>query len=157
MAKKITLTVPDSLYQKIDCWRSGFNLSRIFQDAVSEAIRKKEEFQKRLDEETPLNEIISRLRKEKTSLERKIAVQAEKAGSLWASKAPYEDLLLAVNASSGDAGVLPQVQVFISQTVLQLSEIPEALSEGFENLKTAVQEGWLKGVGSFWDSVKDRI
>jgi len=157
MARKITLTVPDSLYQKIDHWRSGFNLSRIFQDAVTDAINKREAFQKRIDEETPLNEIISRLRKEKLNLEQKMSAQAEKAGALWASKAPYEDLLLAVNASSGQAGAIPYIQTYISQTVHQLSEIPEALSEGFENLKATIQEGWLKGVGNFWESVKDRI
>ena len=157
MAKKITLTVPDSLYQKIDHWRSGFNLSRIFQDAVSDAISKREAFQRRMDEETPLNEIITRLRKEKLNLEKKISVQAERAGALWASKAPYEELLLAVNACSGKEGAISHIQTYISQTIHQLSEIPEALSEGFENLKSTIQEGWLKGVDGFWESVKDRI
>ena len=81
MAKKITLTVPDALYQKINEWRSGFNMSRIFQDAVSEAIRRKEEFQQRISEDKGLSDIIQRLKQEKAGWERKIFLKAERGRS----------------------------------------------------------------------------
>ncbi|MDC7231987.1 MAG: hypothetical protein PQJ58_02050 [Spirochaetales bacterium] len=158
MAKKITLTVPDALYSKIDRWRSGFNLSGIFQDAVADAIRKKEEFQERLGEENSLAETISRLKREKEGWERQIAEQAEKAGSLWASRAHYEELILAVSTSSDQLFKLPQIQVQIQEqfqtlfndTRRQISSIPEVL-------KMKVQDSWLKGVQNFWDDVRDKL
>lgn len=157
MARKITLTVPDALYHKIDHWRSGFNLSRIFQDAVSDAIHKKEEFQKRVGEETPLNDIIARLKMEKESWEDRLAAQAEKAGTFWASKAHYEELIMAVNASLDQVPEIPHVQKQISETLQQLSQFPEALNDCLENMKLTVQEGWLNGVQNFWETVRDKI
>ena len=157
MARKITLTVPDALYHKIDRWRSGFNLSRIFQDAVSDAIRKKEEFQKRMGEETPLNDVIARLKKEKESWEDRLSTQAEKAGTFWASKAHYEELIMAVNTSLDQVPEIPHVQKQISETLHQLSQFPEALNDCLESMKSTVQEGWLKGVQNFWETVRDKI
>lgn len=150
MARKITLTVPDALYSKIDKWRTGFNLSRIFQDAIADAIHKKEVFQERLNEDNSLQDIVSRLKKEKAGWERSIAEQAELAGSLWASRAHYEELILAVNTSSDQLFKMPQIQVQITGTLKQLSNFPE-------NAKTTVQESWLRGVQNFWDSVRDML
>lgn len=150
MARKITLTVPDALYSKIDKWRTGFNLSRIFQDAVAEAISKKEAFQERLTEEYSLPDIISRLKKEKAGWERSIKEQAEKAGSLWASRAHYEELLTAVNSSSEQLFKLPQIQSQITETVQLIGTLPDVP-------ESTVQESWLKGVQNFWDSVRDKL
>ncbi|MDA3955833.1 hypothetical protein [Oceanispirochaeta sp.] len=157
MARKITLTVPDDLYHKIDRWRSGFNLSRIFQDAVGDAIRKKEDFQKRMGEDTSLNDVIARLKKEKENWEERLAFQAEKAGTFWASNAHYEDLILAVNTKEDQVLQIPQVQKQISDTIQQLCQFPEALQERLENIKATVQEGWLKGVKNFWETVGDKL
>jgi hypothetical protein len=150
MARKITLTVPDALYSKIDQWRTGFNLSRIFQDAIAEAIHKKEVFQERLTEDNSLPDIISRLKIEKAGWECSIAEQAERAGSLWASRAHYEELILAVNTSSDQLFKMPQIQVHITETLKQLSSFPEIF-------KTNVQDSWLRGVQNFWDSVRDKL
>ncbi len=68
MAKKITLTVNENLFKQIDAWRSSFNLSRLFQDAVSEAIRHKEEFQRMLSGNADIPRIVERLKLEKQGL-----------------------------------------------------------------------------------------
>lgn len=150
MARKITLTVPDALYSKIDKWRTGFNLSGIFQEAVADAINKKEAFQERLSEENSMPDIISRLRKEKAGWERKIAEQAEKAGSLWASRAHYEELIMAVNSSTEQLIKIPQIQSQITDTIQQISSVPDVH-------KSTVLKSWLKGVQNFWDTVRDKL
>ena len=48
MTQKITLSIPDRLHEKLNEWRSSFNLSKMFQDALSDAIKKKEAFSKKL-------------------------------------------------------------------------------------------------------------
>ena len=47
MVKRITVSVPDELHEKMEKWRSNFNFSKVFQNAVSGAIQKKEDFEKR--------------------------------------------------------------------------------------------------------------
>lgn len=46
MARKVTVSIPDLLYEKMERWRRSFNLSKMFQDAVAEAIQKKRTFRK---------------------------------------------------------------------------------------------------------------
>lgn len=157
MARKITLTVPDRLYEKIDEWRTNFNLSRIFQDAVADAIRRKEEFQKRLDTENSLAEIVKRLRKEKTDFENRAFHEAEEAGRRWAAKAPYEDLLTAVHTAEEEVETVPGLREQIAVTLDQLSRLPAEVSSSFENLHQAVVRGWKHGVTAFWNIIQDRI
>ncbi|HSL41238.1 MAG TPA: hypothetical protein VK857_12765, partial [Desulforhopalus sp.] len=65
MAKKVTISIPDMLHEQLEKWRESFNLSKMFQDVVAEAIHKKEEFQKRIREDLDLTQVIERLRREK--------------------------------------------------------------------------------------------
>lgn len=157
MARKITLTVPDPLYQKIDKWRSAFNLSRIFQEAVSEAIRRKEDFQKRLGEESGFNEVIQRLKREKYSWEEKLFRNAEKEGRRWAARAHYEDLLVAASVPMDEIVHLPALQTPISETLEQLSHLPAAAAGELENFRETVLRGWKQGVNEFWEMVRDKI
>ena len=157
MARKITLTVPDMLYDKIDEWRTNFNLSRIFQDAVTDAIRRKEEFQKRLDQEDSIAEIVKRLRQEKVDFEKRALRAAEEAGRRWAAKAPYPDLLTAVHTSEEEVESVPTLREQISATMEQLSTLPSEVSSSLENLRRTVIHGWKQGVTAFWSIVQDRI
>ncbi|MDC7241267.1 MAG: hypothetical protein PQJ50_13000 [Spirochaetales bacterium] len=150
MARKITLTVPDALYSKINLWRDAFNLSRIFQDAVTEAIRKKEEFQNRMTTDHSLTDIISRLKKEKEGMEKSLAETAEKAGEIWASRAHYEELILAVNSGGDTLFKLPQIQEELKKVIDQFSTLPDAAVK-------LVQDSWLEGVREFWGKVRDRL
>ena len=65
MAQKITLSIPDLLHEKLKEWRASFNLSKMFQEVVTDAILKKEEFQKRFSKDYNMSEIIKRLKQEK--------------------------------------------------------------------------------------------
>jgi len=44
MAKKITISVPDDLYEKMTEWKSSLNFSKVFQNAISVMIQKKRNF-----------------------------------------------------------------------------------------------------------------
>jgi len=96
MAKKITLSVPESLYQKIENWRASFNLSQMFQDVVTDAIQRKEELQRRIAEDANLVEIVKRLRKEKQEAVARIMDRGIHEGLQWARIAHYDELCYAL-------------------------------------------------------------
>ena len=73
MTKKVTLTLPDDLYeeaQKLKGKKKGkLNFSGIFQKALAKAIKNEEDFERRLKEDQTMEQIVERLRKEKIALE----------------------------------------------------------------------------------------
>ena len=80
MAKKITISVPDDLYEKMTVWKSSLNFSKVFQDAVSGMIRKKEVLTSRLREEIDFSAVVDRLKKEKIEFECNITECGKKDG-----------------------------------------------------------------------------
>ena len=58
MSKKVSISVPDELHEKMAKWRKSLNFSKIFQDVVSNEIGKKENYLTKLKEnETPIDKI----------------------------------------------------------------------------------------------------
>ena len=51
MVKKVTLSVPDELFKEMKKWRKALNFSRIFQEAISNEVQKKELFKTKLREQ----------------------------------------------------------------------------------------------------------
>ncbi|MCA1793329.1 MAG: hypothetical protein LC660_05540 [Desulfobacteraceae bacterium] len=93
MAQKITLSIPDMLHEKLTQWRDSFNLSKMFQEAVADAIQKKEEFQKRFSQEFDMSEVVKRLQQEKQAWLRQFYRLGRKEGAAWGKAAHFEDLL----------------------------------------------------------------
>ena len=100
MAQKITLSMPDLLHEKLKEWRTSFNLSKMFQDAVTDAIHKKEEFQKRFSKDYNMSEIIKRLQQEKLIWEKQYYKLGKEEGLQWAKTARYEDLLYVLQSDA---------------------------------------------------------
>lgn len=157
MAKKITLTVNESLSKKIDEWRSSFNLSRLFQDAVTEAIKKKEEFHRMLSGKDNLPQIVERLKAEKRGWLIKARAAGEKDGSAWAGSAHYEDLTAEVAAASEDCATPTDAERHSSEA-WERRLGPTGIDEGERNAaRKAYRDGWREGVRGFWDLVKDQL
>lgn len=162
MAKKITLSVPESLYQKISDWRSSFNLSQMFQDMVTEAIHKKEELQKRLSEDTNLSEIVNRLRKEKQEAISRMIDRGMSEGMKWAKIAHYDELSYAISwEPESDQDPLQNKMLgsyfseyFKTESISAFIEISGKVAR--QNVNSFIS-GWKMGVSGFWNSVKDKI
>lgn len=157
MARKITLTVPEGLYYRIELWRSTFNLSRIFQDAVAEAIRRKEEFQKRIVQDSNIGEIVQRLRREKRSIEQRTQHAAAEEGRRWAATAHYADLVAVIHSSEEEAPRIPGGEAVIETTIRRLAEEHEGEFVGEEEYREAVVTGWRHGVLEFWEAIRDKL
>ena len=57
MAKRITVSVPEEIYNEIEEWRAELNLSRGFQAAIQKEITKKKLFRLKMEEERTPKEI----------------------------------------------------------------------------------------------------
>jgi len=161
MSKKITVSVPDDLHQKMTEWRESFNFSKIFQKAVSTMIHRKEEFQKRMRSSMDMAAIAERLRREKLESQTESSEWGRKEGARWARSAHYKELQYAL-------GWQPEPQprrneilggyftdLFAANEELQ-GIAPEGDMEASEFIRTFLA-GWKEGVEAFWNEIKDKL
>jgi hypothetical protein len=93
MSKKVTISVPDELHEKMEKWRGDFNFSKVFQDAVSDLIQKKEDFKNRMKgEKQEMTEIIESLKQEKKEADEQWYETGKKDGLEFAKSADYKTL-----------------------------------------------------------------
>jgi hypothetical protein len=169
MAKKITLTVNETLFDKIDQWRSSFNLSKVFQDAVSEAIKAKEEFHRRLSGKEDIPQIVERLKAEKRGCLGKACSDGESDGGSWAGRAHYRELVSVLawmneetNGQSTAKAMpaakntpAPEDQCF--EVWQKRANLPDTGSPELADLEQAYREGWRTGVRGLWEIIKDQL
>ncbi|MGB3210596.1 MAG: hypothetical protein WBB19_07835 [Desulforhopalus sp.] len=157
MAKKVTISIPDMLHEKMEKWRESFNLSKMFQEAITEAIQKKEEFQKRIREDIDLSQIIERLRREKIQSEGNSFDSGKNDGIQWAKTAHYDDLQYALHWSDlENATKDPLLGDYFSQTYNSnrlLISNTYYKGEYFLNYLN----GWKQGVEQFWAEVREKL
>jgi hypothetical protein len=164
VVKKITISVPDELHEKMMTWKNSFNFSRVFQEAMGDLIRKKEEFNKRLKGGTDMTEVIERLKKEKYDVENECFEEGKEDGLEWAKVAHYADLQEAINwnAQRGDDPTRHANEQISEnfKSILGEHEYPDL---GFDVRGLANDaldkfvEGWIEGVQEFWNEVKSKI
>jgi len=157
MAKKVTISVPDMLHEKLEKWRESFNLSKMFQDAVTEAIQRKEEFQKRIREDLDLNQIVDRLRREKLQSEGNYFQSGKSDGLRWAKTAHYDDLLYALHWQDLGNAVKDQVLGNYFQEMHQDNRLLRANTYRNDDYFLNYVKGWKQGVEFFWEEVKEKL
>lgn len=157
MAKKVTISVPDILHEKLEKWRESFNLSKMFQDAVSEAIQRKEEFQKRIREDLDLNEIIERLRREKQQAEGNFLESGKNDGILWAKMAHYNDLQYAVHWDDFENARKDKVLGSYFCDAMTDNHLFATSTYQSEEYVLKYLKGWKQGVIQFWEEISDKL
>lgn len=157
MAKKVTISIPDLLHEKLEKWRESFNLSKMFQDAVAEAIQRKEEFQKRLREDLDLSQIIDRLRHEKMQSEGNYFQSGKNDGILWAKTAHYDDLQYALHWTNLENATKDEILGHYFSTNPPASRL--LLSSTYPDTKYALSylQGWKQGIEQFWDEIREKL
>jgi hypothetical protein len=171
MSPRVTLSVPDYLYEKIEKWKASFNLSKIFQKAISEEIEKKEGFQKRLKEISSMETVIARLKKEKEKDSIKYYEKGKKDGLEWAMASSLSEIQYALNHKPFEE----KDEKFSSYDPIKDEKLGEYFQElmrddpfmKFEknnhgkfipNLYFIKWEsGWKDGIVEFWQEIKNQI
>ena len=90
MVKKVTLSVPDELFKEMQKWRKALNFSRIFQEAVSNEVQKKELFKTKLREQDKTMKEIFENGGFETSQEQ--YTKGKELGFVYAKTAPYPEI-----------------------------------------------------------------
>jgi len=157
MAKKITVSVSDVLHQKIEKWRNSFNLSKMFQDTLSEAIKKKEDFIKRMRRDVDMEQTIERLKKEKAETEKRYHEHGRMDGLRWAQSAHYDDLEQVVNLKPEETLTNKSLLKSYFVEIFKNRDWAEFLREGPGQKRNNYIEGWKRGVVEFWEEVRDKI
>ncbi len=157
MAQKITLSIPDMLHERLKQWRDSFNFSKMFQDAVTDAIQKKEEFQKRFSQEFDMTEVIMRLQKEKQDWVRQFYKLGRKEGIRWGKSAHFEDLLYVLQVQ--DTYELVQDTRFSAyfNNIMGSYGIDQFTIYEKNDHKKMFLDGWMNGVKEFWNQVKEAL
>lgn len=169
MVKKFNLSVPDDLAEKIERKREHLgSLSAIFQKAVAEKIKTKEEFEQRLEGEEEMVEIIKRLKKEKAALEGNYLERGREEGLRWAKAASYEDLEYAArrfDPTDKDGLYDPSIPLhddilghyFIDSLEGDHLTNPESDEDELNEFAKQWLTGWLQAVAEFWSHIEPKV
>ncbi|MBL7204557.1 MAG: hypothetical protein ISS63_09520 [Desulfobacteraceae bacterium] len=172
MTKKITISVPDDLHEKMEGWKDSFNFSGIFQDAIREKIQRKEDFQQRIEKGGfDMEAAVQRLKAERKAYYGDFYDAGKESGFTWAMNAHYEDLKKALSWEViqatlpeqliyGDSPIKDEAYDIIIDDDL-IYDIPLqnfSLSEYANDTRVLnFGAGWLAGVQEFWNQIKDKL
>jgi len=157
MARKVTVSIPDMLYEKMERWRRSFNLSKMFQDAVAEAIQKKEDFQKRIQEDLDLGDVIDRLRREKAQSEGDFFDTGKQDGVSWAKSAGYDDIMYALSWKDVERAPFDRVLGPFFLEKIEASRLMDISSDAINEYARIYIEGWKKGLEEFWEEIRNKL
>jgi hypothetical protein len=157
MAKKVTISIPDLLHEKLEKWRESFNLSKMFQDAVVEAIQRKEEFQKRIREDLDLGQIIERLRREKMQSEQNSLASGKDDGIAWAKNAHYDDLQYALHWQDFSNAAKDTVLGHYFTNNPTFSRLSQNNTYSIAQYGLSYLSGWKQGIEQFWEEVREKL
>lgn len=155
MAQKITLSIPDMLHEKLKQWRDSFNFSKMFQDAVTDAIQKKEEFQKRFSQEFDMPEVVKRLQQEKQAWVKQFYKLGRNEGIRWGKSAHFEDLLYVLHVQDTYELVQDTRLSAYFKNILGSYGVDQFTLDGQKDHKKMFLDGWMNGVNDFWNQVKE--
>jgi hypothetical protein len=162
MARKITISVPDELYEKMKSWKPLLNFSKIFQLAVSGIIQKKEALTSKIRSETDLTSIVTRLRKEKIDHELNVMEWGRRDGLEWCKTAHYREIQYALcwrphQNPYRDEQLGEYFFEKFEQYKKRLTSTGQNAQEWLNLFSDRYIRGWKESVESFWEEVKDKL
>jgi len=162
MAKKITISVPDDLYEKMTEWKSSMNFSKVFQNAISGMIQKKEALTSKLKKEIDLSSIVDRLKKEKMDYEFNIIERGKKDGLEWCKTAHFSELQYALALvphmrPDKDEELGDYFSHMFEKYKKQVTARGKKAHDALNDFSEKYLHGWKEGVELFWNEVKDKI
>ena len=149
--------MPDFLYEKLEEWRASFNFSKLFQDALAEAIQKKEESQKRISEDFDMADIIKRLKQEKQNWGKKYFALGKTEGLHWAKIAHYGDLLYVLKFQDTYKLISDSKMSEYFKKIYEMTNLSGNLESGPADDEQMFMDGWFKGVLEFWNHIKEKL
>ncbi len=142
MAERITITIPNDLHERLQAVKDALNVSRVCQEGLEAAIR------------------IEELKREKSpnmdTLIEKLRIEKEQDVAKWKEQGVIEGKKDALDLSYSEFRDLESKQSITDDLTDWIEENHFENMEGFVD-KDVFLEGWLEGVLSVWDEVKESL
>jgi len=174
MVKKITVSIPDDLYEEIKNWKKDFKASKVFQKCAKREVEKLKRYLEKREGATSMEETLERLRKEKERSLNNVEEEAKNAGLEWSQQAHYDDLIFVYNWSdllykvfnSNNPSIDNELD-FLSFNLIELKNDENIegrkLYEYFDGLSSVNRKKglfikyWIEAVVDFFEEIKDKI
>jgi len=166
MTKRVTVSIPDELHEKMEKWKDSLNYSGIFQEAVSEVVDRKERFTADIKEGLDMEELAERFMKEEGEDMKKWEEQGRKDALLWLKVARRKELMRALkiweryddrNENPLDDSILGEY----FKEIMQDHEFDEPERDGWllhlpDDFERWL-DGWTDAVAEAWDEINKII
>ena len=162
MSQRVTIAVPDALFQRLQPVKQHFNISAICQEALEMAVTIEELKQQSADK----SDLIERLQVERKILLNKVRQEGFELGLRSCSKLTYKDFRhferVMPLANSLDEDVLDYLWTFLDGK--QYSQEARLHDPDFAHLlevdpqsRVVFAQGWLDGVMSVWQMIRSQV
>lgn len=164
MVKRVTVSVPDELYEKMKEWGESINFSKEFQRHMGTLIRQKEKIKNLVNGDEQMQKIVERLRKEKIEAMGDPDEDGFDEGYELAEDMHYPDLQ-ELRKWDPDKG-LPRIEGledFFDEFFREIFSNYEYLDRVAWDRRNQHEynqrffEAFKKGIEAFWDKVKELI
>jgi post-segregation antitoxin (ccd killing protein) len=162
LSKRVTIAVPESLFERLQPVKNHLNISAICQEAIDMAITHEKIKQQYIQDEC----LVERLRTEKQVLLKKVQQEGYELGIRSASKLSYKDFQhferVRPLAASLDEDVLEYLWTYLdSRGYPEAARIHDAdfahLLEVSPQSRVLFSQGWIDGVLSVWTMIKEQV
>jgi mannose/fructose/N-acetylgalactosamine-specific phosphotransferase system component IIB len=163
-AKRLTIAIPNGLYERLQTVKQEINISGVCQEALNMAITLKETQTQALTFDH--KQLIDRLKLEKKLLVAQIKEQGRKLGIQSAMTLSYKEFQRIERLSQGHVRI--EASSFAGMWKLLASRQPEQnmefegeelreMASLNEENKAIFVEGWMEGVLTVWNQIKDEL
>jgi len=167
MAQKITITIPEELFERLEGVKSNFNVSGVCQEAIRQEVNRQELLTK---ENGKMKDVIERLKVEKQDYDTKYRDMGFNDGYEIAKQMHFKELveMARCNEEYDKWEVLdPNQEMRVVGQPLNkfLKNVHNRFKQSLKQVRMNdlyvneedYRQGWLDGVKAFWIKVKDKL
>ena len=142
LAERITITIPDNLHKRLQVVKNALNVSGVCQEALEIAIR--------------IEELKQEVSPNMDTLIERLQIEKQQDAEQWKEEGVIQGKNDASNLSYKEFKELESKQSITDDLTNWIEENHFEYMEGSID-KDAFLEGWLEGVLSIWDEVKELL
>jgi len=168
MTKRVTVSIPDELHEKMEKWKDSLNYSGVFQEAITEVIDRKERFTADIKEGLNMEALAERFMSEEEKDTALWKEQGNKDGILWMQKAKRNEVMRALKIwerYNSVGGQNPLEDSILGEYFQNMKEQYEFDDPEYDNYGSFTLSddflnwfiGWTDAVEKAWDEINKII
>ena len=173
MSHRITISIPDELYKRLQNYKESINISKSCQKELSAEVKRKEDFLMRIKESPDLDDIVKRLKKERMAQYSAIGEMGREDGIDWAKAAHYDDLIRLLSIEQTSEVIFEEtlyeflelkyglklddeeINIFLP---IFIAKFPEnTFEKNYLEIEEVYCQGFFEGVQEFWEEIRNLL